>query len=703
MQRTETPEAVSDAEERAARQARLSKALSAAYLSHQITQLEDRVQGVGILGGGHHGGGRGGQRRTDGRRATGAAAGAGKASTSRTAGNRHRGDQQEHRTPLLATHTQGRGKVDDVLPGEAAGTQRLVLDTSSLLFALPTVKRLVHPPSSDPPQRTHYSTSNAPKRSPPGAELIVPLETLRTLDLLKKGMHPYAQAARAATRFVEIEQRRTRERARAEAAEVDDGKGNGKAKDSVPTHEHEVGEDGWRKIRPGLWVQQETERMDVFPSSDHQLPQPEDTVRDTYPQQEEETSLFPAPAEYVAETLACALYFREWWDVPSSQAVLAIAHPPATLAHEYANRGNVGGDHGTEGAKPKKDGEDVAAVERFAERAEGFAVREWAERGDVVFLDFSPHRPSFAGNTTTNNGTLADEISANDARQDGETMVPLLEEEVAVVRLTSEEDDPRAEVLGSSKGRKGGKQSRSEGQEPRNRRRPLATFKTHEGTPGSAPNAGIATHANAETNGAQQILAPTSAPVTPVLLTRVPQIFDAQKNGLVSSAEMKAQRDREAARYARQQGHGHGHGHSHGQGYAQGQVQGGAGAGATGNGGGRGGRNSSGIVKPRPLPTTATPSVGQGKARGMTLLQRPLPSSCITAPATGDTRPSQSGGAEPTATHFVGSGAGERRNGKGRRGGGGDRPHRTTTATTTTGTTQSEQQQPPVMLLQRPK
>ncbi|KAJ9115903.1 hypothetical protein QFC22_005046 [Naganishia vaughanmartiniae] len=674
MQRTETPEAVSDAEER-------------------ITQLEDRVQGA-AFGNGRAGGGRGGQRRTEGRRT--AAAGAGKnTTTGRNTGNRHRGqEQQDHHRGTTVIRTPGRGRIQDdvTLPAGETSPQRLVLDTSSLLFSLLTIKRLLHPPSSSKHQAhsSKPSAATATSTTVDGAELIVPLETLRTLDLLKKGTHPYAQAARAATRFIELEQRRTRDRVRAEAAEVDDA-GQHRIGNKV-TAEHEVGDDGWRKVRPGLWVQQEQERMDVFPSSD---PQSEQTQLEQIHQQEEDPP-FPAPvAGYITETLACALYFREWWDVPSSQAVLGIAHPcpgAANTGDDPVARAGAG-----EGEGRRKDDADAGAqaVELFGERAEGFAIREWAERGDVAFLDFTPPAQRSSRNQDTAHTTYAHTGDVLDGGDEENVVVPLLEEEVAVVRLTSEEDDPRAEVLlPNGRERNRGKQQprREEGQRNRRRAHHSPTMETYEPMPAPA----ITSHTQSSTVGTKETQAPVAA-ATPTLLTRVPQIFDAQRNGMVSSAEMKAQRDREAARYARQ-AHGHGgQGYGQGPGQAQGVVSG------NGGGGARGGRNVGGAVNSRGLPSTATTPAGQAKSRGMTLLQRPATSSANTATLTqpklgGTTGVQVRGGGEPSNT---GSGTGERKNGKGRRGG--DRPARALPSGTTRLEQPQQTREPQVMLLQRPK
>ncbi|KAI5451091.1 hypothetical protein NCC49_001969 [Naganishia albida] len=305
----------------AERQARLSKALGAAYLSHQIEQLEDRVTSNLTLGGR----GRGGRGRRGGNGASGGNGGGRR-------GNQRAPEANKVRKPAAQEDTQPE--------------TRLVLDTSALVFALPTITRLL---------RTGR------------AEMIVPLETLRTLDLLKKGMHPYAVAARTATRFIEAEQRRTRA-----------GQGE------------DVGEDGWRKLRPGLWIQRDHEQEHIGPAAS------------------EEPDVTTPP--FIQSTLACALYFRKFWDLTSSQPVLAVAVPPdVAIAAEDP-------------------------VARYAERADGRALREWADRGDVVVRVY--------GQRDESESDEADVADVSDAAPHGEDFVD--QEEARIVTLASPADDPRA-------------------------------------------------------------------------------------------------------------------------------------------------------------------------------------------------------------------------------------------------------------------
>lgn len=182
-------------------------------------------------------------------------------------------------------------------------------------------------------------------------------------------MHPYAVAARTATRFIETEQRRTRA-----------GQGEG-----------EVGDDGWRKIRPGLWIQRDHEQEHIGPPS-------------------EESDVTTPP--FIQSTLACALYFRKFWDLTSSQPVLAVAVPPEI----------------------KLPSEDPVA--RYADRADGRALREWADRGDVVVHVYGQRDESESDEDVPDVGDALSAPNGEDGFVD--------QEEARVVTLTSPSDDPRA-------------------------------------------------------------------------------------------------------------------------------------------------------------------------------------------------------------------------------------------------------------------
>ncbi|WVW80102.1 hypothetical protein I302_102075 [Kwoniella bestiolae CBS 10118] len=136
-----------------ARQAKLSKALSAAYLNHQIAELESKVKATALtppLSGSPR------PRPENGLPAT------------------------QERDP-----NDDLGRPDDVedpAHDESSDEWRVVVvDVSALMWARNAVKRLVGK----------------------GWELVVPLEAIRTLDLLKKGSSPSAVSARQAARYIE--------------------------------------------------------------------------------------------------------------------------------------------------------------------------------------------------------------------------------------------------------------------------------------------------------------------------------------------------------------------------------------------------------------------------------------------------------------------------------------------------------------------
>lgn len=183
-------------------------------------------------------------------------------------------------------------------------------------------------------------------------------------------MHPYAVAARTATRFVETEQRRTQAR-----------KGEG-----------EVGDDGWRKLRPGLWIQRENEQEHIAERAQAVDP-------------------IPAPPPFIQSTLACGLYFRNFWDLISSQPVLGVAVPPDMDI-------------------PAED-----PVARFADRADGRALREWADRGDVVVRLFGERIDDSQSDEEATFKESEDVSPAQDGFMD--------QEEGRIMTLTSPSDDPR--------------------------------------------------------------------------------------------------------------------------------------------------------------------------------------------------------------------------------------------------------------------
>ncbi|WRT65663.1 uncharacterized protein IL334_002608 [Kwoniella shivajii] len=141
------------------RQAKLSKALSAAYLNHQISELESKVKATTL--------------------------------TPPTPFD----PKQNPRSPTFAkgeingnvVHERDPnddlGRPDDVEDSEDVSEEWrvVVVDVSALMWARNAVKRLVGR----------------------GWEVIVPLEAIRILDLLKKGSSPSAVSARQAARYIE--------------------------------------------------------------------------------------------------------------------------------------------------------------------------------------------------------------------------------------------------------------------------------------------------------------------------------------------------------------------------------------------------------------------------------------------------------------------------------------------------------------------
>ncbi|WWC60268.1 uncharacterized protein I303_102835 [Kwoniella dejecticola CBS 10117] len=140
----------------AARQAKLSKALSAAYLNHQIAELESKVK-----------------------------------ATTLTPPNERSvpvspkpAPQQPVGGIVERDPNDDLGRPDDVedpTDDEDEDWRVVVVDVSALMWAKNAVKRLVGK----------------------GLEVIVPLEAIRTLDLLKKGPSPSAVSARQAARYIE--------------------------------------------------------------------------------------------------------------------------------------------------------------------------------------------------------------------------------------------------------------------------------------------------------------------------------------------------------------------------------------------------------------------------------------------------------------------------------------------------------------------
>ncbi|KAH7103432.1 hypothetical protein BKA62DRAFT_768845 [Auriculariales sp. MPI-PUGE-AT-0066] len=142
----------------------MSRALGAAFLSHQVVELERAVANnhANTPNSPRRGGGGGGMR--------GRGRGGGGANNSAKRGG--------HRS-----QTSDDASGEDSRMSLPVGTAIVVLDASVLVHAPGAVKRWC---------RDHI-----------GPDLVVPLEVLNTLDLLKKGTSLLAQRARAASRLLE--------------------------------------------------------------------------------------------------------------------------------------------------------------------------------------------------------------------------------------------------------------------------------------------------------------------------------------------------------------------------------------------------------------------------------------------------------------------------------------------------------------------
>ncbi|WOO85211.1 uncharacterized protein LOC62_06G008710 [Vanrija pseudolonga] len=298
----------------AEKKAALSKALSAAYLEHQIADLESRVNAIGVddkagaAGGG--GGGAGAannhnNNKSPTRRAWGAAAAAAPTPAPAPAPAPQPQPQQRRIDESSASDSEP----------EADGWRVAVVDVSALMWAPKSVRRLV--------QR--------------GYEVVVPLDAVRTLDMLKKGSAVVAQSARAATRYVEHASRHWRPVSADPSLAVQAG-----------TH--------YKKGR-GLRLQRD----------DESAPPPAAAMAGDMP-----------PPKWVASVLGCAAYFTtisraeealNGLDDEPRPAVL-IAHPP--LSAEV-------------GPPPVDERADAAPAQQhnLAERAEGYTVSLEAGRFEL--------------------------------------------------------------------------------------------------------------------------------------------------------------------------------------------------------------------------------------------------------------------------------------------------------------------------------
>ncbi|KAL0948002.1 hypothetical protein HGRIS_010624 [Hohenbuehelia grisea] len=160
----------------------MSRALGAAFLNHQVEQLEKTVS-TGSLSGNwrdrkqHHGNGsftRGAAPRRPQQQLSAA-----------KAGGRRRGGEYERDLSDVDTVPvrQRRSQDEDLEPRKDADV--IVVDASVLIYALQDLKKWCREGRKE--------------------IVIVPLEALNTLDLLKKGTTPLAQRARAASRILEAQ------------------------------------------------------------------------------------------------------------------------------------------------------------------------------------------------------------------------------------------------------------------------------------------------------------------------------------------------------------------------------------------------------------------------------------------------------------------------------------------------------------------
>lgn len=185
-----------------AKQIAMSRALGAAFLSHQVEQLERTVVASRGKGGGAGNWRDRRQQQFQGGRATVASQPQSRRGPAATATNTTAGPPRSPQTapsaarsaPAVVLHDQSSGKgrtspastrrrPSDEESGKDADV--VVIDASVLIHALYQVKRWCQQGRQE--------------------VVIVPLEALNTLDLLKKGTSSLAQRARAASRILEAQ------------------------------------------------------------------------------------------------------------------------------------------------------------------------------------------------------------------------------------------------------------------------------------------------------------------------------------------------------------------------------------------------------------------------------------------------------------------------------------------------------------------
>ncbi|EIW66636.1 hypothetical protein TREMEDRAFT_74767 [Tremella mesenterica DSM 1558] len=312
----------------AAKQAALQKTLSAAYLNHQISELESRVQQQSLF--------TTNDRPSLGEQDVPSGLDADRDVAQRGMLNGGRiGDNLQHHDHLRKEgvtryEKDNWGRIDDdedesdsfnkeeedVVRQKEEYWRVVVIDASALMWALKSVRRLVAK----------------------GYEVIVPLDCIRTLDLMKKGMSASAVAARSAARYIEHATRQH------------------KHISADPSLTIQLGTN-YKKGR-GLRIQREGETAN--PQTLSPLPLPPD-----------------APLEkWIAAVMGCVAYFNDIDRVELASAVnrhgdsaeavrpmLYVANPP--LAVEAAEL-------------------DMEVEIKYVERGEGYALSQEAERFEVV-------------------------------------------------------------------------------------------------------------------------------------------------------------------------------------------------------------------------------------------------------------------------------------------------------------------------------
>ncbi|KAI0344355.1 hypothetical protein BDW22DRAFT_1327712 [Trametopsis cervina] len=152
----------------------MSKALGAAFLNHQVEQLEQKMSsGPAARGGGWRDGRRAGLETETSRE--------GMHSQKRTGGGRG-GGRGKAQSKRVVSGDYARGWREDP---DTKDADVVVVDASVLIHAITHLKKWCRDGRQE--------------------MIVIPLEALNTLDLLKKGTTPLAQRARAASRMLEAQ------------------------------------------------------------------------------------------------------------------------------------------------------------------------------------------------------------------------------------------------------------------------------------------------------------------------------------------------------------------------------------------------------------------------------------------------------------------------------------------------------------------